>query len=95
MRQLRDRREASGIQLWGVADGEPEGARGGFFMAGRDYTGTDCAAVVVWLADRATGYPSLTQFEHGADWPYFPSSPDKMKCSGCQGATWGHRTYPR
>lgn len=54
--QLDKRDEAPAVQLWGVADGQPEGANGGFIMAGQGYTIEDRLAVEHWIAQRARGY---------------------------------------
>ena len=53
---LAKRAEAPAVQLWGVADGQPEGANGGFIMAGQGYTIEDRLAVEHWIAQRARGY---------------------------------------
>jgi len=89
---LAKRAEAPAVQLWGVADGQPEGANGGFIMAGQGYTIEDRLAVEHWIAQRARGFSDLVKFEHGANWPQLPYPIDRVKCSGCEGATWGHRT---
>ena len=65
--QLDGRDEQPGVQLWGVSDGEPEGARGGFFMRGQGYTAEDRAAVYKWLEDRATGYRDIFWRERCVD----------------------------
>ena len=54
--QLDKRDEAPAVQLWGVADGQPEGANGGFLMAGQGYTAADKVAVLEWLIQRERGY---------------------------------------
>ncbi len=61
--QLRKRREAPGVQLWGVAIGEKPGARGGFYLAGQGYSGHDAAYVVAWVTERAAGYPRRLSLE--------------------------------
>lgn len=70
--QLSKRREVVGVQYWGVADNEPPGARGGYFLAGQAYSGEDIAAVHAWAYERAYDYPSLKKFEGGARWPTAP-----------------------
>ena len=54
--QINKRREAPYVQYWGVKKHERPGARGGFLMAGQDYSVSDYADVLAWLADRAAGY---------------------------------------
>ena len=54
--QLDKRDEAPAVQLWGVADGQPEGSNGGFLMAGQGYTVADKVAVLEWLIQRERGY---------------------------------------
>ena len=88
--QLDGRDYAPGVQLWGVADGQPKGSNGGFLLAGQGYTAADKVAVLEWLIERERGYQNLAKFEGGALWPQYPI--DRVKCSGCEGATWGHRT---
>ena len=68
--QLDKRDEAPAVQLWGVADGQPEGSNGGFLMAGQGYTVADKVAVLEWLIQRERGYASLRRFEGGANWPH-------------------------
>lgn len=60
-------------------------------IGSREYEAYEIVKLVEWLADRKAGYPSLMKFEHGANWPHFPYPTDRAKCSGCEGATWGHR----
>lgn len=54
--QLDKRREPPSVQLWGVPDGIPEGANGGFLMAGQNYTNEDCVAILQWMYERFGGY---------------------------------------
>jgi hypothetical protein len=54
--QLDKRDDAPGVQLWGVADGQPEGSNGGFLLAGQGYTPADKVAVLEWLIQRERGY---------------------------------------
>lgn len=83
--QLTKRREAPAVQLWGVADGQPEGDNGGFFMAGQGYSGSDVADVVEWLHERANGYPPRTLAMRVVN-GYHP-------CSDEDGATWMRDRY--
>jgi hypothetical protein len=58
--QLEQRRKPSSVQLWGVADGEPEGTNGGFMMAGQGYNDADVVAILLWMFQRARDYPCTT-----------------------------------
>lgn len=75
LNQLYRRREVVGVQYWGVADNEPPGARGGFLLVGQAYTDWDRGAVHKWLYERWCGYPTLAQFEGGANWPALDGLP--------------------
>lgn len=81
--QLDKRDEAPAVQLWGVADGQPEGANGGFFMAGQGYTVADKVAVLEWLIQRERDYVSLRRFEGGACWPIKCEMCGETPCQGC------------
>lgn len=51
----------------GVQDGTGCGPR--MVQSGQMYTRLQAALVYWWLVERAAGYPSLKQFEGGANWP--------------------------
>lgn len=38
-------------------------------IGSREYEAYEIVKLVEWLADRKAGYPSLKQFEGGANWP--------------------------
>jgi|SRR5579863_143237 len=81
--QLAKRRTPRGVQYWGVGALERSGSRGGYFMAGQDYSASDIADVVDWLFERANGYP-----KRDLPWPKV----ERTHYSDCEGATWRVRT---
>jgi hypothetical protein len=68
--QLARRHGVPSVQYWGVADGEPERLRGGYFMPGQNYSDAERATVLTWMFERWNGYPNLKRFEGGKCWPY-------------------------
>lgn len=89
--RLDQRVDKPTVELWGVADDQPDGSNGGFITAGQGYSLEDTLTVKQWLNDRAAGYPSLKKFEGGANWPEFPDA-YFGSYSDAQGATWEMRT---
>ncbi len=54
--RLHMRREGPSIQLWGVAEGQPEGMNGGFLTAGQRYNDFEVIVVLQWMYQRSRGY---------------------------------------
>lgn len=85
--QMTLRRAAVSMQLWGVADGQPDGANGGFLMAGQEYSPEDCVAVMSWLTERANHYPISSMLWGVGRWP---NETQWHVCAACEGGVGQH-----